>query len=164
MLLVIAGCNNEIYLRDGVTDGDTFYLALNAHTNNDPVLQSWVAYSLMRSSCQLAIGGANPARASSYNCEFTARRHLLESWETQRAEAPGIEDAYLDTLLTVREAGYLDEYTTTFFRRGDWQIPADNDIDAFDHWRQIHLRGHAPTTRIIGWWGRAHDAVNEPVE
>lgn len=163
-LFVIASCNNEVYLRDGVTDGDTFYLALNAHTNDDPVLQSWVAYSLMRSTCQLEIGGLNPARESSYGCEFTARRHLLEAWETQRAEAPGIEDEYLDSLLAVREAGYLDEYTATFFRRPHWQVPVEVDLDAFRRWRRVNLQRHAPTTRIIGWWGYADDTANDALE
>ena len=160
LLLVIASCNNDIYLRDGVTDGDTFYLGLNAHTDDDPVLQSWVAYSLTRSACQLEIGGENPARESSYHCESTARRHLLETWDSQRAAAPGIEDEYLDTLLTVRGAGYLEEYTATFLRYRHWQIPAELDLVAFDRWRRVHLRRHAPETRIIGWWGYADDTLD----
>jgi hypothetical protein len=84
--LAITGCSASIYTKDGVTDGDTFYLAPRAYSDDDPVLQSWVAYSLMKSACQLELGGANPARNSDYGCEFTARRHLLEAWESQRAE------------------------------------------------------------------------------
>ena len=49
-LLASAG---EIYTRDGVTDGDTFYLAPSAFANDDPAYQSWVTYSLMKSTCQL---------------------------------------------------------------------------------------------------------------
>ena len=30
VLVVLAGCNSQIYVRDHVTDGDTFYLAPQA--------------------------------------------------------------------------------------------------------------------------------------
>ena len=46
MLLGIVACNGEIYLRDGVTDGDTFYLANRTLADSDPALQSWASYSL----------------------------------------------------------------------------------------------------------------------
>ncbi len=142
----------EIFTRDGVTDGDTFYLAPHAHVDDDPVLQSWVAYSLMRSTCKLEMGGDNPARNSSYGCEFTARRHLIETWETQRAEHPGAADDYLDTLLEVREAGFLDEYTVRYFGKKHWQVPAEVDVAAFRRWEKQHLRKHRPQSRLIGSW------------
>lgn len=150
--LLLAGCNNEIYLRDGLTDGDTFYLAPVASIDADPALQSWVAYSLTRSVCQLELGGDNPARQNSYDCEFRARKLLLDAWLEQRSANPGLADDYLDQLLAVREAGYLGAYTAYFFRRGDWQVPAAIDANAFDQWRRRHLRGHRPQTRIIGYW------------
>ena len=77
-ILLLTACNSEIYTRDGVTDGDTFYLAPRAYEEDDPVLQSWVAYSLIKSTCQLSVGGEIPARVSDYGCEFTARQHLLD--------------------------------------------------------------------------------------
>ena len=108
-LVVLAGCNNEIYVRDGVTDGDTFYLAPVAMVDTDPALQSWVAYSLTRSVCQLELGGENPARASSFDCEFRARDVLADAWAEHCAEDPAISDDYLDKLLAVRAAGFLGE-------------------------------------------------------
>ena len=68
LLLSLAACNPSIYTKDGVTDGDTFYLAPHAWADDDPVLQSWVAYSLLRSACQLELGGDNPARNHDYGC------------------------------------------------------------------------------------------------
>jgi len=53
IMLAVASCSAEVYLRDGVTDGDTFYLAERALTDTDPALQSWVSYSLGRSVCQI---------------------------------------------------------------------------------------------------------------
>ncbi len=151
-LLSLAGCNGEIYTRNGVTDGDSFYLAPRAWQDDDPVLQSWVAYSLVKSACQLEIGGPNPARVSDYGCEFTARRHLVEAWEEQRAEHAGAADEYLDQLLEVRDAGYLDEYTVRYFGRRHWQVPVEVEVDEFRRWQRTHLRGHKPETRIIGSW------------
>ena len=79
MLLALAACSGSVYTSDGVNDGDTFYLAPRAWADDDPVLQSWVAYSLTRSACQLELGGENPARNNDYGCEYTARRHLVGS-------------------------------------------------------------------------------------
>ncbi len=152
-LLALAACNGEIYTRDGVTDGDSFFLAPRAWQDDDPALQSWVAYSLVKSACQLEIGGPIPARVSDYGCEFTARQHLVETWEQQRAEHAGATDDYLDELLIVRDAGYLDEYTVRYFGRRDWQVPAEVDVDEFRRWQRKHLRRHKPETRIIGSWG-----------
>lgn len=163
-LILIAGCNNEIYLRDGVTDGDTFYLAPVASVDTDPALQSWVAYSLTKSVCQLELGGDNPARHSSYGCEFTARNVLVDAWAEQLAENPGIRDDYLVELLAVREAGYLDEYTAYFFRRNDWRVPVEVDLDAFGEWRRSHLRRHRPQTRIIGHWSYVNQSVQHLTE
>ena len=142
----------QVFTRDGVTDGDTFYLAPRAHLDNDPVLQSWVAYSLARSTCKLQIGGENPARNSSYACEFTARRLLLETWEAQRIEHPGISDEYLDALLRVRGAGFLEEYTVHYFGKRHWQVPAEVEVPAFRRWQKQHLLGHRPQSRLIGSW------------
>jgi len=150
--VLLAGCNPNIYVRDGVTDGDTFYLAPVALADDDPALQSWVAYSLMKSACQLEIGGPNPARASSYGCEFTARMHLLDAWDDQRRQNPAARDAYLDTLFAVREAGFLDEYTAHYFGADHWQVPVEVDLPAFDDWRRQQLRGHRPVTRLVGSW------------
>lgn len=151
-LLGSAGCSPSVYVRDGVTDGDTFHLAPRALVDDDPVLQSWVAYSLTRSTCQLRLGGANPSRASSYGCEFSARQNLVETWEEQKEEHPRARDPYLDSLLEIREAGFLDEYTVDFFGQGGWQVPVEVDTDAFRSWRRRHLRGHRPQTRWVGSW------------
>jgi hypothetical protein len=157
-LLVSAACNNEIYVRDGVTDGDTFFLADQAISDDDPVLQSWVTYSLAKSACQLEIGGPNPARENSYGCELSARQLLLDSWDEHRRNDPSIRDDYLDQLSAVREAGHLDEYVVRYFGKRKWQVPAEVDVDGFKHWRRTHMRRHRAQTRIIGSWNYAKPA------
>lgn len=155
--LSVAACNGEIYLRDGVTDGDTFYLARRALTDDDPVLQSWVSYSLTKSTCQLQIGGENPARASSFDCEVSARRALAETWLEQRAEGPDIEDAYLDDLIEVHSAGYLGEYVVHHFVRKNWQLPPDLDSRSYQRWQRRNIARHNAETRIIGSWNYARN-------
>ena len=157
-LLYLSGCNSEIYLRDGVTDGDTFYLAEQALTNDDPVLQSWVSYSLTLSACKLAIGGDNPARVSSYDCELTARGHLLDTWAEQGAQA---SNDYLDTLTAVRNDGWLGEYVARFLPRSSWQLPANLNLKGFEQYRRATLSRHKPATRIVGSWNYARN-VREP--
>jgi len=147
--LALAGCNPSIYVRDGVTNGDTFYLAPRALTDDDPVLQSWVAYSLIRSTCQLDVGGENPARVNTYDCELKARQHLVDAWKENREN----EEPYLDTLLAVSDAGFLDEYVASYLARDGWQVPAELDADAFHDWRRSKLGRHRPETRLIGSWG-----------
>lgn len=151
-LIALAACNGEIYVRDGVTDGDTFYLAERALTDDDAALQSWVSYSLTRSTCQLQIGGENPARASSFDCELTARRLLLESWTDKQIMNPLLADRYLDELVLIQRAGFLDEYVAGNFRKAHWQLPADIDMPAYRSWRQSNVPSHKPMTRIVGSW------------
>lgn len=159
VVLLGAGCNGEIYVRDGVTDGDTFYLAERALSDFDPALQSWVSYSLTRSACQLAIGGDNPARNTSFDCELVARRHLVETWEEQRARRAGSEDDYLDQLAQVQEAGFLPEYVAHYLKRREWRLPADLDRQSFSGWRRQHLDGHRPLTRLVGSWNYARNVA-----
>lgn len=148
-VIAMAGCSSSVYLRDGVTDGDTFFLAPRALTDQDPVLQSWVTYSLIRSTCQLEVGGENPARVSTYDCELKARRNLLAAWQENRVHA----DPYLDTLMAVSRAGFLEEYVAYYFRKDGWQVPSEIDMDAFRDWRRSRLRRHKPETHLVGSWG-----------
>lgn len=151
-LLAVAACNGEVYVRDGVTDGDTFYLSPQAITDADPVLQSWVSYSLTKSACQLALGSDNPARANSFDCEQVSRRHLLETWAEKKHRDSGVSDTYLDQLLDVERAAYLDEYVAHYFALPDWTLPNDLDMADFHAWRRMVLKDHRPETRIIGSW------------
>jgi hypothetical protein len=158
-LIAVAACNSEIYVRDGVTDGDTFYLAERALTDDDAVLQSWVTYSLTKSACQLQIGGDNPARASSFDCELTARRLLLETWTEKQVFNPLLADQYLDELVLIQRAGFLDEYVAGNFQRSGWQLPDNIDIPAYRRWQQNNVPSHRPQTRIVGSWNYARNVT-----
>jgi hypothetical protein len=152
LLFPFVASGGEIYTRDGVTDGDTFYLTPSALSNNDPAFQSWVAYSLMKSTCQLKIGGENPARANSFECEFTARKHLVNAWQEWLQQDQEIADEYLDALITVQEAGFLAEYTARFFGKKHWRLPEGLRAAEFQTWRKTNLHRHRARTRITGSW------------
>lgn len=151
VLLALAACDSRMYTRDGVTDGDAFFIPPGSLLDQQPDAQSWVAYSLGKSACQLQIGGANPARNSSFECEFKARRILVNNWRTH-AQVADEEAGYLDELLWVADAGFLEEYVWHYLRRRQWQRPPDLDLDGFRVWRREQLRGHNPETRLIGSW------------
>ncbi len=147
----------EIYTRDGVTDGDAFYLAPAATVTDDPAYQSWVTFSLIRSTCKLEMGGENPARNSSFDCEFRARRHLVVAWEEKRAIDATIRDDYLDTLSEVYDAGFLAEYTAHYLGKKHWTLPEGIRLQEFSGWRRDNLRGHRPKTRLLGSWNYARN-------
>jgi hypothetical protein len=151
--LVLGACNPAIYTRNGVTDGDTFYLSQQAMQGGDPVLQSWVVYSLARAACQLEVGAETPSRVSTYACESMARRLLAESWAEEQRADPALRDRYLDALVEVHVAGFVPEYVVTYFGRSDWRLPADLDLAGFRAWRGVNLADHRAVTRITGFWG-----------
>lgn len=144
--------SSDIFTRDGVTDGDGFYLPPGAILNNDPAYQSWVTYSLIKSTCQLKIGGNNPARASSFECEYKSRLQLVNAWEAKKQLNAHVADNYLDALSDVRHAGYLAEYTVHHFKRTNWIIPQGLRRNEFRVWANEHLKRHKPQTNIIGSW------------
>jgi hypothetical protein len=83
-----------------------------------------------------------------------ARRSLLDAWQENRKRP----DAYLDTLLSVSRAGFLEEYVAYYFGKDGWQVPSEveMDMDAFRDWRRSRLNRHKPETRLVGFWGYRH--------
>lgn len=154
-LILLAACNRSVYVTDGVTDGDTFYLPTSLGAGSDPVKQSWVTYSLGRSTCKLQMGGENPARNSNFDCEFTARKLLLKSWQQELEESSQLADPYLDSLTQVSDAGFLQEYVWDYFRDRDWDEPNELRLRDFQQWKKEHLSQHTAQTRLIGSWGFA---------
>jgi hypothetical protein len=149
---LLTACNGDIYLRDGVTNGDTFYLSTRAVMDDDPELQSWVRYSLAKSTCQLGMGGENPARNSSYACELTARRHLVEAWQEKLVAGAADTSRYLDELSLVAEKGYLDEYVAHHFQKRHWTLPDNLRLGEYRRWEKRVIPHHESQTRLTGSW------------
>ena len=161
--LCLSACSGDIYLRDGLTDGDTFYVAPHAMSDPDPATQSWISYSLTVSTCQLQSDSENPARAGSFECELMAREHLAESWQEFRLRSqPVSTDPYLDQLLAVQRASFLPEYVDHYFGKRSWEPPGDLDRPGFRKWRRKELKRHKADTRLTGHWGYAGPSRIEP--
>mgnify|MGYP001804471236 CR=1 FL=1 len=161
---LVAACDGRVYVRDGVTDGDRFSLPTTLSENPDPITQAWAAYSLSRSVCQLEMGGENPARNSSLDCEVSARQALAQRWNELKAdralagqEVPANgESMYLDTLAKIHAADVLEGYSWKYLRKRHWAEAAPEARSAFEEWREVHLKKrHKPQTRIVGSWGFA---------
>lgn len=155
LLLAVASCDSQVFVKDGVTDGTSFSVPPEALQSKDPITQSWIAYSLARGTCQIAMGGDNPARDHSFDCELRSRKILLQAWQKHKTSVDtnaGTTDAYLDALDSVNEEGYLYEYVWTYLRRDSWQTSARLKLAEFKRWQQSALTPHKPQTRIIGSW------------
>lgn len=160
--LFLTACDHGIYTRDGVTDGDSFYLAPSAFSNDDPAYQSWVTYSLIKSACQLKLGGENPARESSFDCEYRSRKQLVNTWREKQQLDQSVEDVYLDRLVEVQVAGFLAEYTMHFLGKPHWNPPEGLRVEEFLDWRRGNLHGHRVQTRITGSWNFHHKVMRPP--
>lgn len=145
------GCDRRVYVVDGVTDGRRFYILPSQLEDDSPVTQSWIAYSLTRSACQMGLDETNPARATAFSCELSGREALVTTWRALRADG-GEEDPYLDTLSDVADAGFLGEYVWTFLREDEWPEPEALDVASFEAWRSLVLEAHEPQTRLVGAW------------
>ncbi|MEL7022577.1 MAG: hypothetical protein AAGL69_02455 [Pseudomonadota bacterium] len=164
VLISMTACDRRIYVKDGVTDGDRFSLPTILDDSGDPTVHAWAAYSLARSVCQLEIGGENPARNSSFQCELAAREALVERWNELEAdrritgeatrEGPSVD--YLNLMSAIYAMGVLDGYVWRYLAQPDWKAPESPAVARFDAWAKDHLpRNHRAETRIVGSWGFA---------
>lgn len=80
--------------------------------------------------------------------EVDARKRCAYLWREVRVK-DGLTNRYLDDLVTVLEANFLEEYVWTYFRSDDWHQPNGLRLAEFDQWRSTNLRGHRPETRAV---------------
>lgn len=166
---LVTGCGVQVYDWGDGGSGTQFHVPAEAALNKSPIVQSWIAYSLAKSTCQLQIGGDLPAQNSSFKCELRPREVLVRRWATRNeiktdpsatdseaAPPPSSleieQDEYLDLLVRVEEAGFLEEYVWYFFQKRDWPQPEWLELHDFESWRGEHLPWHRPQTRLIGYW------------
>jgi hypothetical protein len=111
---------------------------------------SWLAYGASKALAIDESRAANPnAGVTDFDTEYVARAALVDTWKELR-EKDGAKDAYLDLLVTVKDAGFLDEYVILSFSRPGWTIPAkflpDIHISEFLAWATAHLPKHQVAT------------------
>lgn len=160
--LVLGGCG--IYTLGGPGHGTRFVVPPGALASPDPVVRSWAAYSLAKSTCQLEGDGERPSRYDSYACELRPREVLVRAWRERTdgdVRATG-RDAYLDLLVRIDDAGFLAEYVWVALGQRGWIRPDFLRLDAYDRWRRTNVPRHRPQTRIIGWWSSGTADRREP--
>ena len=108
--------------------------------------EAWAAYGVM-----LLYAASQPSamRLDDYGIELAARTLLANFWNDRPAEERA-RDAYLQALVAVEQAGYLDEYVVVNLARPGWTIPAEAlarlDLAGFAAWQREHLAEHRVET------------------
>jgi tetratricopeptide (TPR) repeat protein len=112
---------------------------------------AWLAYGIAKLAL-LEKDGA-PARKSvtDFDSEVAARTLMLAVWTNLRAKEGG-KDAYLDLLLTIKQAGFLKEYVIAALARPGWTIPgkelASLRVADYLAWADDHVPDHDVPTLV----------------
>src|SRR5262249_24489655 len=87
-----------------------------------------------------------------FAAELAARTYLADEWKKERTTTSA-RDPYLDTLVAVRDAGFMREYVLAFLTGEGWTVPGSDfaklDIAGFSAWAAAPLpASHAAVTRV----------------
>jgi len=115
-------------------------------------LAAWILYGATRAKLfEARLGRFHNQSGDDYALELGARAAMAGFWSEQRARADR-PNAYLDLLVDLQQAGFLDEYVLAFFARPGWTVPgqalATFDLGGFTSWRGKRLDGHQPVTLV----------------
>lgn len=144
----LSGCG--IYTFSAGGHGTSFVLPPDAALNSDPVVQSWAAYSLAKSTCQISRDGERPSHYDSFECELRPREVLVRRYRDR--SDPVERDTYLDLLANVERDGFLAEYVWVYLGNSSWIRPDWLRLEEFEPYRRSRIPRHRARTRLIGWW------------
>jgi len=117
-----------------IVDSDYF----ETHPESMP---AWIVYAMHRNAMP---------DAGEYPIEVESRRKMVGYW---KEEGTSGADRYLDSMVTIEELGFLEEYVIAAFSEPGWTVPAaamaDLDIPAFFAWAEENLQGHVGETRAF---------------
>ncbi len=90
-----------------------------------------------------ALGIAIPTFAE----EVEGRKTMSQIWKELKEKDQSCKDKYLDELIPVHEADFMQEYVWTYLRQESWSgLPKGLRLEEFSQWQQMHLKGHRPET------------------
>jgi hypothetical protein len=78
--------------------------------------------------------------------ELFCRNNMVQIWSEIQEKTPGLTDTYLDEVLGVRDAGFLDEYVWTYHAQEGWPLPEDLKLEEFNDWMAQNLSQHESKT------------------
>jgi len=123
----------------------------------DPaVAKSWLAYALAQAELWIRPGktGSLEDRWGAMSHELAGRELLASTWIIMKPEAKA-DDAYLDLMVAVADAGLLPEYALVFLSEPGWyvtpEVIAKLDFDRFAAWAPAHL-GSGEHFGLRGAW------------
>jgi tetratricopeptide (TPR) repeat protein len=115
-------------------------------------LAAWIGYGALKAKLfEDRAGRFHNQSADDFELELNARAALADAWREQRATADK-PNPYLDLLVDLKQAGFLDDYVVAYFARPGWTVPAAAlggfDLAGFASWRGQRLEGHQPVTLV----------------
>jgi hypothetical protein len=110
------------------------------------IIALWGSYGIALATAAEKLGHDD------FGAELEARSFLADAWKKDRAGVAA-RDPYLDTLVAVRDAGFMAEYVLAFLTREGWTISggelAKLNVAGFTAWSSAHLpEGHQAVTRV----------------
>jgi hypothetical protein len=129
-------------------------------------LAAWMAYGNKRAQLiKERTGHFHNRSGDDYTLEIASRQAMVEVWAKSRTfnETP---NPYLDLMLELSTAGYLEEYVVVFFAKPGWTIPGAAlsllNIPEFTQWSAQKLAGHQPQTLVQAKPADAPEAPQVP--
>ncbi|HVV48105.1 MAG TPA: hypothetical protein VHO06_00460, partial [Polyangia bacterium] len=137
-LLTLAGCaHGPATAPPAGATGDS-QVVVAADVGAPEVIAAWSVYGLALAAEARKTGGGDDFAA-----EVTARGLLADAWKQTRAAKP-LANAYLDLLVSVREAGFLRAYVLAYLARPGWTLSGDDLAQlALGRWT-AWAAGHLP--------------------
>ena len=112
---------------------------------------AWLAYGIAKLALLEKAGAPPRTSVTDFDSEVEARTVMLAVWKDSRRER-GSKDAYLDLLLTIKEAGFLREYVVAALARPGWTIPGKDlpslRLPDYVDWAKSHVPNHQVLTPV----------------
>ncbi len=106
---------------------------------------AWITYATIRGRTyeEVRDRGSRNRAGDDYLIEVRARSGMAAFWRDQRQTPEAASDAYLDKLVEIAEAGFIEEYVLGTFARPGWTVPSKElpliDFASFAEWGPVHL-------------------------
>jgi tetratricopeptide (TPR) repeat protein len=149
-LLFALGCAHQTPPPTAPTDRAIVTVGPEAVAQGEAALAAWIAYGAARAKLfDERIGHFHNQSGDDYALELGARAVLADVWAEKRQMQT---NPYLDLLLDVRRAGFLEEYVVTYFAKPGWTIPGDAlselTLAEFGRWGKTRLANHQAQTLV----------------
>jgi hypothetical protein len=138
--LIFACASNPI--KSTSTSKPVIYLDANL---SNVQAAGWLAYAA--SLGQWDDQNDNKNGINLYEREVYAREKAAIVWSELKQKQSDATEYDLDTMLKVKDAGFMREYVWYFLRKSDWSIPKELNLEGFNKWKEENIPNYQPTTK-----------------